>query len=150
MCIPVILNEYRTAESDVRTGCLKVLTFVFEYIGPQSTYYCDSVVTTLEDALTDCDIVHRQTASVIVKHIALDVADMGCEDSMMHLMNIVWPNCFETSSHVIGAVMDTVNAMRVCLGPGILLSHGFIPPGAQSPQGTSFQPYNSTTDLLYY
>ncbi|KAG0694581.1 armadillo-type protein [Suillus ampliporus] len=122
-CIPAILNEYRTAELNVRTGCLKALTFVFEYIGPQSAYYCDSVVTMLEDALTDRDLVHRQTASVIVKHIALGVAGMGCEDSMMHLMNLVWPNCFETSPHVIGAVMDAVEAMRVCLGPGILLSY---------------------------
>jgi len=42
---------------------------------------------------------------------------------LMHLMNIVWPNCFETSLHVIGAVMDAIEAMRVCLGPGVLLSY---------------------------
>jgi splicing factor 3B subunit 1 len=94
-CIPAILNEYRTAELNVRTGCLKALTFVFEYVGPQSAYYCDSVVTMLEDALTDRDLVHRQTASTIVKHLALGVAGLGCEDSMLHLMNLVWPNCFE-------------------------------------------------------
>jgi len=58
----------------VRTGCLKALTFVFKCIGPQSAYYCDSVVTMLKDALTDRDLVHRQTASVIMKHIALGVA----------------------------------------------------------------------------
>jgi splicing factor 3B subunit 1 len=46
-CIPVILNEYRTAELNVRTGCLKALSFVFEYVGPQSAYYCYSVVTML-------------------------------------------------------------------------------------------------------
>jgi splicing factor 3B subunit 1 len=107
----------------VRTGCLKALTFVFECIGPQLAYYCDSVVTMLEDALTDFGLVHRQAASIIVKHITLGVAGMGCEDSMIHLMNLVWPNCFETSPHVIGAVMDAVEAMRVCLGPGILLSY---------------------------
>ncbi|KAK0497221.1 armadillo-type protein [Armillaria luteobubalina] len=122
-CIPAILNEYRTAELNVRTGCLKALSFVFEYVGPQSAYYCDSVVTMLEDALTDRDLVHRQTASTIVKHLALGVAGLGCEDSMLHLMNLVWPNCFETSPHVIGAVMDAVEAMRVTLGPGILLSY---------------------------
>ncbi|KIM83122.1 hypothetical protein PILCRDRAFT_69948 [Piloderma croceum F 1598] len=122
-CIPAILNEYRTAELNVRTGCLKALTFVFEYVGPQSAYYCDSVVTMLEDALTDRDLVHRQTASTIVKHLALGVAGLGCEDSMLHLMNLVWPNCFETSPHVIGAVMDAVEAMRVALGPGVLLSY---------------------------
>ncbi|GJE90998.1 hypothetical protein PsYK624_071450 [Phanerochaete sordida] len=122
-CIPAILNEYRTAELNVRTGCLKALTFVFEYVGPQSAYYVDSVVTMLEDALTDRDLVHRQTASVIVKHLALGVAGLGCEDSMMHLMNLVWPNCFETSPHVIGAVMEAIEAMRVTLGPGVLLSY---------------------------
>jgi splicing factor 3B subunit 1 len=122
-CIPAILNEYRTAELNVRTGCLKALSFVFEYVGPQSAYYVDSVVTMLEDALTDRDLVHRQTASTIVKHLALGVAGLGCEDSMMHLMNLVWPNCFETSPHVIGAVMEAIEAMRVTLGPGILLSY---------------------------
>jgi splicing factor 3B subunit 1 len=122
-CIPAILAEYRTAELNVRTGCLKALTFVFEYVGPQSAYYCDSVVTMLEDALTDRDLVHRQTASTIVKHLALGVAGLGCEDSMLHLMNLVWPNCFETSPHVIGAVMDAIEAMRVTLGPGVLLSY---------------------------
>ena len=122
-CIPAILNEYRTAELNVRTGCLKALSFVFEYVGPQSAHYADSVVVMLEDALTDRDLVHRQTASTIVKHIALGVAGLGCEDSMLHLMNIVWPNCFETSPHVIGAVMDAIDAMRVALGPGILLSY---------------------------
>lgn len=122
-CIPAILNEYRTAELNVRTGCLKALTFVFEYIGPQSTYYCDSVVTILEDALTDRDLVHRQTASIIVKHLALGVAGLGCEDAMMHLMNLVWANCFETSPHVVSAVMESIEAMRVALGPGVLLSY---------------------------
>ena len=122
-CIPAILNEYRTAELNVRTGCLKALTFVFEYVGPQSAYYCDSVVTMLEDALIDRDLVHRQTASTIVKHLALGVAGLGCEDSMLHLMNLVWPNCFETSPHVTGAVMDAIEAMRVALGPGVLLSY---------------------------
>jgi hypothetical protein len=77
----------------------------------------------LEDALTDRDLVHRQTASTIVKHLALGVAGLGCEDSMLHLMNLVWPNCFETSPHVIGAVMDAIEAMRVTLGPGVLLSY---------------------------
>jgi len=122
-CIPAILNEYRTAELNVRTGCLKALSFVFEYVGPQSAYYADSVVTMLEDALTDRDLVHRQTASTIIKYIALGVAGLGCEDSMLHLMNLVWPNCFETSPHVIGAVIDAIDAMRVALGAGILLSY---------------------------
>ncbi|KAI0640816.1 armadillo-type protein [Trametes meyenii] len=97
-CIPAILNEYRTAELNVRTGCLKALSFVFEYIGPQSAY-------------------------MIVKHLALGVAGLGCEDSMLHLMNLIWPNCFETSLRIIGAVMEAIEAMHVTLSPGVLLSH---------------------------
>ncbi len=58
--------------SNVRTGCLKALSFVFEYVGAQSVWYTDSVITMLEDALTDRDLVHRQ---MIVKHLALGVAD---------------------------------------------------------------------------
>ncbi|KZT08488.1 ARM repeat-containing protein [Laetiporus sulphureus 93-53] len=69
----------------------------------------NSVVTMFEDALTDYDLVHRQTASTIDKHLAIGVAGLGCEDSMLHLMNLVRD-----------AVME---AMRVTLGPGILLSY---------------------------
>jgi splicing factor 3B subunit 1 len=149
-CIPAILNEYRTAELNVRTGCLKALSFVFEYVGPQSAYYVDSVVTMLEDALTDRDLVHRQTASTIVKHLALGVAGLGCEDSMMHLMNLVWPNCFETSPHVIGAVMEAVEAMRVTLGPGILLSYvlqGLFHPARKVREVSNFLPSASLSTI---
>jgi len=31
MCIPAILNEYRTAELNVQMGCLKAFSFAFEY-----------------------------------------------------------------------------------------------------------------------
>jgi splicing factor 3B subunit 1 len=48
---------------------------------------------------------------------------MGCEDAMLHLMNLVWPNCFETSPHVSSAVTSALEAMQVALGPGILLSY---------------------------
>lgn len=120
-CIPAILNEYRTPELNVRNGCLKALSWVFEYIGEMSKDYVYSVITCLEDALTDRDHVHRQTAASIVKHLALGTAGLGQEDSMQHLLNLVWPNIFETSPHVIGAVMDAIEATRVSLGPGVLL-----------------------------
>jgi splicing factor 3B subunit 1 len=38
-CIPAILNEYRTAELNVRTGCLKALTFGRQ-VGPTARGYC--------------------------------------------------------------------------------------------------------------
>jgi splicing factor 3B subunit 1 len=58
-----------------------------------------------------------------VKHLALGVAGMGCEDAMLHLMNLVWPNGFETSPHVNSAITSALEAMQVALRAGILLSY---------------------------
>jgi hypothetical protein len=33
--------------------------------------------------------VHRQTAASAVKHLALGVAGLGCEDALVHLLNFV-------------------------------------------------------------
>jgi splicing factor 3B subunit 1 len=38
-------------------------------------------------------------------------------------MNLVWPNIFETSPHVIGGMMDALEAMRLGVGPGVVLSY---------------------------
>lgn len=122
-CLPAILNEYRTPDLNVRNGCLKALSWVFEYIGEMSKDYVYSVIGCLDDALTDRDHVHRQTAASIVKHLALGTAGLGQEDSVQHMLNLVWPNIFETSPHVINAVMDAIEATRVSLGPGVLLYH---------------------------
>jgi splicing factor 3B subunit 1 len=85
--------------------------------------YIHSVVGLLEDALTDRDHVHRQTACAIVKHLAIGTAGLGYEEALTHLLNLVWPNIFETSPHVIGGVMDAIEAMRLGLGPGVLMSY---------------------------
>ena len=77
-CIPLFLTNTRTAELNIHTGLSK---------GPQPLSSNTSapirhttatpVVTMLEDALTDHDFVHCQTASIIVKHITVGVARMG-------------------------------------------------------------------------
>ena len=46
------------------------------------------------------DLVHRQTACAAIKHMALGVYGFGCEDALIHLLNHVWPNIFETSPHL--------------------------------------------------
>jgi splicing factor 3B subunit 1 len=122
-CVPAILNEYRTPELNVRNGCLKALAFVFEYVGEQGKDYIHSIVGLLEDALTDRDHVHRQTAAAIVKHLTIGVAGLGYEEALTHLMNLVWPNIFETSPHLIGGMMDALEAMRIGVGPGVVLSY---------------------------
>jgi len=71
----------------------------------------------------DRDLIHRQTAASVVQHLALGVAGLGCEDALMHLLNYVWPNIFETSPHVINAVSGAVDGMRLSLGPAIVLNY---------------------------
>ena len=79
--------------------------------------YIYAVTPLLEDALMDRDLVHRQTACTTVKHMALGVAGLGCEDALYHLLNLVFPNIFETSPHVINAVTEAIEGMRVAVGP---------------------------------
>ena len=53
--------------------------------------------------------------------MALGVANLGCEDSLAHLLNYLFPNIFEVSPHVINSVLEGIEGLRVALGPGIIL-----------------------------
>lgn len=55
--------------------------------------------------------------------MSLGVFGFGNDDALTHLLNFVWPNIFETSPHVINAVMDAVNGLRVALGPARILAY---------------------------
>ena len=121
--LPALLNEYRTPDLNVQNGVLKALSFMFEYIGELARDYVYAVVPLLEDALMERDPVHRQTAMFAVKHLALGLQGLGCEDALMHLLNYVWPNVFETSPHVQSTVFEAVEALRVTLGPGVIFAY---------------------------
>ncbi|THD27375.1 Splicing factor 3B subunit [Fasciola hepatica] len=121
--LPGLMNEYRVPELNVQNGVLKSLAFMFEYIGEMSKDYIYAVTTLLEDALMDRDLVHRQTAMTAVGHMALGVYGFGCEDALLHLLNIVWPNVLETSPHVVQAFMFCVEGLRVALGPNKILQY---------------------------
>merc|ERR1719284_2252947 len=121
--LPGLLNEYRIPELNVQNGVLKSLSFLFEYIGEMGRDYIYAVVPLLEDALMDRDLVHRQTACSTVKHMALGSIGLGLEDAMQHLLNLLWPNIFETSPHLVQAFMAAVEGMRVSLVPTKLLSY---------------------------
>ncbi|KAL6614775.1 hypothetical protein ACP70R_037045 [Stipagrostis hirtigluma subsp. patula] len=121
--LPALMNEYRVPELNVQNGVLKSLSFLFEYIGEMGKDYIYAVTPLLQDALMDRDLVHRQTAASAVKHMALGVAGLGCEDALVHLLNYVWPNVFETSPHVINAVMEAIEGMRVALGAAVILNY---------------------------
>ncbi|XP_023210675.1 splicing factor 3B subunit 1-like, partial [Centruroides sculpturatus] len=69
------------------------------------------------------DLVHRQTACAAIQHMALGVYGFGCEDALVHLLNYVWPNIFETSPHLVQAFMGAVEGLRVALGPIKILQY---------------------------
>ncbi len=69
------------------------------------------------------DLVHRQTAMSAIGHLALGVYGFGCEDSLTHLLNYVWPNIFETSPHVVQAFMHAVEGIRVGTGSAKILQY---------------------------
>lgn len=119
--LPGLMNEYRIPELNVQNGVLKSLSFLFEYIGDSSRDYIYSVAPLLEDALTDRDQVHRQLAANTVKNLALGVFGYGCEDALQHLLNLLFPNIFETSAHVITAIIEAIDAIRLSAGPGLVL-----------------------------
>ena len=55
--------------------------------------------------------------------MALGVYGFGCEDALIHLMNYVWPNIFETSPHMMQSFNDAVEGFRVSVGPGKVLQY---------------------------
>ena len=144
--LPALMNEYRVPELNVQNGVLKSLAFLFEYIGEMGKDYIYAVTPLLEDALIDRDIVHRQTAAVTVKHLALGCAGLGCEDALVHLMNHVWPNIFEQSPHVLNAVLEAVDGMRCAVGPGFVLSYilQFLFHPARKVREIGWRVYNNT------
>ena len=107
----------------MQNGVLKALSFLFEYIGEMGKDYIYAVTPLLEDALMDRDLVHRQTAASVVQHMSMGVAGLGCEDALLHLLNYVWPNIFETSPHVVNAVTGAIEGCRLALGPAIVLNY---------------------------
>merc|ERR1712038_2095055 len=121
--LPGLMNEYRIPELNVQNGVLKALSFLFEYIGEMGKDYIYAVAPLVQDALMDRDLVHRQIASNVVKHMALGCCGASREDVLIHLLNYVWPNVFETSPHVIQAVLEAIEGLRVALGPTMILQY---------------------------
>lgn len=117
--LPAMMNEYKTPETNVQNGVLKALAFMFEYIGDMSQDYVYLVAPLVEDAMTDRDLVHRQTAANVIKHLALNCQGSGCEDAFIHFLNLLIPNIFETSPHVISRILEGLEALSYSTGPGV-------------------------------
>ena len=137
--LPALMNEYRVPELNVQNGVLKSLSFMFEYIGEMARDYVYAVVPLLEDALIDRDQVHRQTAAAVVKHVALGCVGLDCEDAMIHLLNLLWPNLFETSPHVIDRVIEAIEGIRNAVGTPLVMNYVWA--GLFHPARKVRQPY---------
>eukprot|EP00834_Sanchytrium_tribonematis_P003164 NODE_114_length_18474_cov_1.567510.p8 type:complete len:205 gc:universal NODE_114_length_18474_cov_1.567510:6273-5659(-) len=118
-----LLNEYRYPEVNVQNGVLKSIAFIFEYIGNASKDYVYVASTLVEDALVDRDIVHRHIACQIVKHLATGTIGKGKEDTLTHMLNMIWPNLFENSSNMLESVFESIEALRLALGAGAILQY---------------------------
>ncbi|PSN69571.1 ARM repeat-containing protein [Corynespora cassiicola Philippines] len=137
--LPALMNEYRVPELNVQNGVLKALSFMFEYIGDMSKDYVYAITPLLEDALIDRDQVHRQTAASVVKHVALGCVGLDCEDAMIHLLNLLWPNLFETSPHVIDRIVEAVEGVRNAVGTPLVMNYVWA--GLFHPARKVRQPY---------
>lgn len=137
--LPALMNEYRVPELNVQNGVLKALAFLFEYIGEMAKDYVYAITPLVEDALIDRDQVHRQTAATVVKHVALGVVGLGCEDAMVHLLNLLFPNMFETSPHVIDRIVEAIEGIRMAVGTGTVLNYVWA--GLFHPARKVRQPY---------
>lgn len=120
--LPALMNEYRTPDKNVQNGVLKALSFLFEYIdGTMTKDYLYAITPLLEDALTDRDQVHRQTAATVVKHMALNCIGKindDYDDVFIHLLNLTFPNILESSPHVINRILESMDALRCVVGVG--------------------------------
>ncbi|CAD7926470.1 unnamed protein product [Amoebophrya sp. A120] len=121
--LPAMMNEYKQPDLNVQHGILKSLSFMFEYIGEMAKDYIYAVTPLLEDALQDRDAIHRQQAIFATTHLTLGVYGMNCEDAIIHLMNFVWPNLFESTPHLIQGVYNCIDAFRTTLGPTRILQY---------------------------
>jgi splicing factor 3B subunit 1 len=129
--LPALMNEYRYPDKNVQNGVLKAFGFMFEYIGDLGSDYIYAATPLLLDALTDRDLVHRQIASNVVKHMALGSFGLGYQDAFLNFLNLIWPNIFETSPHVISQVLESIESFSVVLGCGVMVN--YIWPGLFHP-----------------
>lgn len=120
--LPALMNEYRIPENNVQNGVLKALSFLFEYIdGNMTKDYLFAITPLLEDALTDRDQVHRQTAATVIRHMALNCIGLTNDDYydvFIHYLNLLLPNVYETSPHVINRILESIEAIRAVIGMG--------------------------------
>ena len=120
---------------------------MFEYIGEMSRDYIYSILSLLQNALTERELVHRQQACGVVKHLAINVAGLNCEDALIHLLNYLWPNIFEDSPHFQMSFLDAIEGLRIGLGVNVIMK--YLLQGLFHPARRVREPYWKVYNLLY-
>lgn len=147
--LPALMNEYRVPDKNVQNSVLKALSFMFEYLDGHTTKdYLFAITPLLEDALTDRDQVHRQTASTVVRHLALNCVGIANDDYtgvFIHFLNLVMPNVYELLPHVIIRILESLDLLRLVLGPGIFMNYIWagLFQAARKVRGPFWKLYNS-------
>ena len=114
--LATLLNNLKVQERQNRVCTTVAIAIVAETCSP---------FTVLPALMNEYRVpeLNIQNGVLTVKHLALGCAGLGCEDALTHLMNYVFPNVFETSPHLINAVMEALEGARMSLGPGFVLGY---------------------------
>lgn len=121
--LPVLLKEYSAPDTNIKNGILKALAFMFEYVGSESRDYLYLVVSMIQHALTDRNVVLRQTGATVVRSLSVSCKNSGNEDVFIHFLSLLIPNIFETSPHAIEKIRLAIDGLRVSVGTELLMQY---------------------------
>lgn len=121
--LPVLLKEYGAPDTNIKNGILKALAFMFEYVGSESKDYLYLVVPMIQHALTDRNVVLRQTGATVVRSLSVACKNCGNEDVFIHFLSLLIPNIFETSPHAIEKIRLAIDGLRVSVGTELLMQY---------------------------
>ncbi|ABA27354.1 mRNA splicing factor U2 snRNP subunit (nucleomorph) [Bigelowiella natans] len=122
---PFLMNEYQDCDSNTQNGVLKAIAFIFEYIGELGEEYVLGMTPLLEKALIHSDLVHRQICCNIIQHISIGLVGLDYKRILLHFFNYLWPNIFETTHQINKAVWNAIDALRLTIGPEIMMFYVF-------------------------
>lgn len=121
--LPVLLKEYSAPDTNIKNGILKALAFMFEYVGNESKDYLYLVVPMVQHALTDRNVVLRQTGATVVRSLSVACKNSDIEDVFIHFLSLLIPNIFETSPHAIEKIRLAIDGLRVSVGTELLMQY---------------------------
>uniref|UniRef100_A0A7N2MKM0 Phosphatase PP2A regulatory subunit A/Splicing factor 3B subunit 1-like HEAT repeat domain-containing protein n=1 Tax=Quercus lobata TaxID=97700 RepID=A0A7N2MKM0_QUELO len=125
-----LLEMLKAHKKGIRRATVNTFGCIAKAIGPQD------VLATLLNNLKVQERQNRVCTTVAIAIVAETCSPFTVPPALMneyrvpelnvqnvHLLNYVWPNIFETSPHVINAVMEAIEGIRLALGAVIVLNY---------------------------